>query len=276
MSWKALLAGAVSTLRAAGVDGAARDARLLLAHARGIAPDRMILEMEGAADPAVADRFQALVARRAAREPLSHLTGRRAFWGRDFTVGPEVLDPRPETETLIAAALARPFHRVLDLGTGSGAILVTLLADRPEATGLGVDLSPDALAIASRNANGLGVADRAAFALSDWYAGVTGTFDLIVSNPPYITACEMADLSPEVRNWEPHLALTPGGDGLDAYRAIAPGLGRHLAPGGRVLLEIGPAQGRAVADLLRAAGMQKITILPDLDGRDRVVAGENP
>nr|WP_237684948.1 peptide chain release factor N(5)-glutamine methyltransferase [Szabonella alba] len=271
-----MLAGAVSTLRAAGVDGAARDARLLLAHARGIAPDRMILEMEGAADPAVADRFQALVARRAAREPLSHLTGRRAFWGRDFTVGPEVLDPRPETETLIAAALARPFHRVLDLGTGSGAILVTLLADRPEATGLGVDLSPDALAIASRNANGLGVADRAAFALSDWYAGVTGTFDLIVSNPPYITACEMADLSPEVRNWEPHLALTPGGDGLDAYRAIAPGLGRHLAPGGRVLLEIGPAQGRAVADLLRAAGMQKITILPDLDGRDRVVAGENP
>ncbi len=276
MNWKALLAGAVTTLRDAGIEGAARDARLLLAHARGIAPDRLFLEMEGAADPAVADRFLALVARRAAREPLSHLTGRRMFWGRDFAVGPEVLDPRPETETLIAAALARPFQRVLDLGTGSGAILLTLLAESGAATGLGVDLSPAALAIAGQNAQALGVADRAAFALSDWYSGVSGQFDLIVSNPPYITEREMADLAPEVRNWEPHLALTPGGDGLDAYRAIAPGLSRHLTPGGRVLLEIGPSQGAAVSSLLKMAGLQRIAILPDLDGRDRVVAGEMP
>ncbi|MFN3823850.1 MAG: peptide chain release factor N(5)-glutamine methyltransferase [Pseudorhodobacter sp.] len=271
MSWTALLAGAVTALRAAGVEGAARDARLLLAHARGIAPDRMILEMDGVADPAVAERFRALVDRRAARAPLSHLTGRRAFWGREFAVSPAVLDPRPETETLIAAALEEPFGRVLDLGTGSGAILVTLLAERPEARGLGVDLSPDALAVAAENAGRAGVEDRAEFCLSDWWSAVEGRFDLIVANPPYIAAAEMAGLSPEVRDWEPHLALTPGGDGLDAYRALIPALPDHMGAGARVLLEIGPTQGAAVGAMLAAAGLGSIAVRRDMDGRDRVV-----
>lgn len=268
----ALLPRAVAELRAGGVEEAARDARLLLAYAAGVAADRLTLHLQDPASEAVSARFAALVTRRAAREPLSHLTGRRLFWGRGFAVSPAVLDPRPETEVLVAAALAEPFARVLDLGTGSGAILISLLADRPAATGLGVDLSPAALAVARKNAEALGVAGRSTWAESDWFAGVEGRFDLIVSNPPYIAAEEMAGLSPEVRLHEPHLALTDGADGLSAYRAIAAGAGAHLAPGGRLMVEIGPTQGQAVAALFAAAGLRAISILPDFDGRDRAVA----
>jgi release factor glutamine methyltransferase len=263
-------------LRTAGVEGAARDARLLLAHARGIAPERLILEMESEGDATTVARFGDLIARRAMREPLSHLTGLRAFWGRDFHVSPAVLDPRPETETLIAAALQAPFRRVLDLGTGSGAILITLLAENPGATGLGVDLSPEALGVAQSNADRLGVAQRASLQQSDWFCAVEGQFDLIVSNPPYIAAAEMPDLAPEVHNWEPHLALTPGGDGLDAYRALIPGLPAHMSSGARVLLEIGPTQGPEVLDLLGRAGLAETGILRDLDGRDRVACARLP
>ena len=276
MNWRSLLVEAAAELRAAGVEGAARDARLLLAHARGIAADRLILEMEGEGDAATVALFRGLVSRRARREPLSHLTGNRAFWGRDFAVGPAVLDPRPETETLISAALEVPFQRVLDLGTGSGSILITLLAECPEATGLGVDRSGDALSVAQSNARRLGVADRAALCLSDWFSAVEGRFDLIVANPPYIAAPEMADLAPEVRDWEPHLALTPGGDGLDAYRALIPALPAHMLPGARVLLEIGPTQGAAVLAMLAGAGLAETGILQDMDGRDRVARAHLP
>jgi len=276
LTWRTLLAEAVTKLRTAGVEGAARDARLLLAHARGIAPERLILEMESEGDATTVARFGDLIARRAMREPLSHLTGLRAFWGRDFHVSPAVLDPRPETETLIAAALQAPFRRVLDLGTGSGAILITLLAENPGATGLGVDLSPEALGVAQSNADRLGVAQRASLQQSDWFCAVEGQFDLIVSNPPYIAAAEMPDLAPEVHNWEPHLALTPGGDGLDAYRALIPGLPAHMSSGARVLLEIGPTQGPEVLDLLGRAGLAETGILRDLDGRDRVACARLP
>jgi release factor glutamine methyltransferase len=201
---------------------------------------------------------------------MAQITGERLFWGRSFRVTGATLDPRPETEVLVAAALAEPFARVLDLGTGTGCILLSLLADRPGTAGLGVDVSPAALAVAVENAARLGVV--AEFRLSDWFAGVAGRFDLIVSNPPYIAAAEMAGLAPEVRDWEPHLALTPGGDGLDAYRAIAGGVAAHLEPGGRLLLEIGPTQAAEVAALLAAAGLAGIEVLADLDGRDRVVA----
>nr|WP_205518609.1 peptide chain release factor N(5)-glutamine methyltransferase [Pseudotabrizicola algicola] len=265
------LVDAVRSLRAAEVPDAPGDARRLLAHAAGIAPERLMLHLPEEAEAGVLARFAALVRRRAAREPVSHLVGGRLFWGRWFAVTPDVLDPRPETEGLVAEALRGGFARVLDLGTGSGAILLTLLAERVEAQGVGVDLSAPALAVAARNAAALGVAARADLRAGSWFAPVEGTFDLIVSNPPYIAADEMAGLSPEVRLHEPHLALTPGGDGLDAYRAIAAGVAAHLAPGGRVLLEIGPTQGAAVAGLLAAAGMQA-RVLPDLDGRDRVVA----
>lgn len=272
MSWAPALREAVARLVAAGVPDAPRDARLLLAHALGIAPDRLTLHLSEPVAPSAATRFAELVAARANRAPLSHLTGQRLFWGRSFRVTPAVLDPRPETETLVALALAEPFARVLDLGTGSGCILLSLLADRPAATGLGVDLSADALAVAQGNAARVGVQDRAAFAVSDWCAAVTGRFDLIVSNPPYIAAAEMPHLSPEVLGHEPHLALTDGADGLTAYRAIAAQAPAHLAPGGRLMVEIGPTQGPAVATLLVGAGLKDACIHPDMDGRDRVVA----
>ncbi|GHF71550.1 peptide chain release factor N(5)-glutamine methyltransferase [Seohaeicola zhoushanensis] len=270
------LAAAAARLRAAGVADPARDARILLAHAASIDPSRVTLIAPEQVEPEVADRFERLISLRAVRVPVSHLIGERAFYGRNFKVSRDVLDPRPETETLIEAALAAPFGRVLDLGTGSGCILVTLLAERPQATGLGVDLSPLACRQAALNAGALGVAERAAFRESDWFAAVDGTFDLIVSNPPYIALAEMPGLSDEVRRHEPELALTDGGDGLGAYRAIAPGLLDHLAPGGRMLVEIGPTQGAAVAQILAGAGLVDVSVLPDLDGRDRVVSGNAP
>lgn len=268
------LAQAIQRLDAAGIADAPRDARLLLAHALGIAPDRLTLVLR---DPAGVEQaaFGEAIARRAAREPISHITGRRLFWGRAFHVTADVLDPRPETETLIAEALGAPFTRLLDLGTGSGAILLTLLAERPAARGLGCDLSPAALAVAEGNAATLGLSGRAEFRQGDWFGPVEGRFDLIVSNPPYIAEAEMAGLAPEVLR-EPRMALTPGGDGLDAYRAIARGAGSHLTPGGRLMVEIGPTQGAAVAGLMAAAGLQGIALHPDFDGRDRVVSAHWP
>ncbi|MCC0079983.1 MAG: peptide chain release factor N(5)-glutamine methyltransferase [Rhodobacter sp.] len=274
MTADAALRAAITRLAAAGVPDPARDARLLLAHALGIGADRLVLALRDPLPAAAEARFAAALSQREGRRPVSQITGRRAFWGRDFQVSAAVLDPRPETETLVAEALSRPFHRVLDLGTGSGAILLTLLAERPVARGLATDLSPEALAVARANAEALGVT-RATFALSDWFGQVEGRFDLIVSNPPYIAEAEMADLSPEVLH-EPRMALTPGGDGLDAYRAIAAGALRHLEPGGRLLVEIGWTQAAMVRALLADAGLGSLRTLRDLDGRDRVIAATAP
>jgi release factor glutamine methyltransferase len=202
--------------------------------------------------------------------------GARAFWGREFRVTRDVLDPRPETETLVALALAEPFARVLDLGTGSGCILVTLLAERPGAQGVGTDISPQALLIAGENAARHGVEGRVVLTPSDWFADIGGRYDLIVSNPPYIAEGEMAGLAPEVRDFEPRGALTDEGDGLGAYRVLAAGAPGHLAPGGRLLVEIGPTQGAAVSRLFAEAGLERVAVHPDLDGRDRVVAARRP
>ncbi|MEI4470163.1 peptide chain release factor N(5)-glutamine methyltransferase [Frigidibacter sp. MR17.24] len=265
---------AIPGLSAAGIDDPMRDARRLMAHALGVAADRLSLHMAEPLAPVAAAAFAAAIEERLRRRPVAQITGERLFWGRSFRVTRDTLDPRPETEELVAEALAQPFGRVLDLGTGTGCILLTLLAERPEASGVGLDLSPGALAVAGENAGRLGLQARARLLQSDWYdaAGGTGPFDLIVSNPPYIAQDEMADLSPEVRDWEPAMALTPGGDGLDAYREIARGAAAHLAPGGRLIVEIGPTQGRAVSGLFRRAGLDVTRIRPDLDGRDRVVA----
>lgn len=270
------LRAAIPRLREAGVEDAARDARLLLAHAMGLAPDRLTLHLADLLTEAQRMAYDAAIAARSARQPVAQITGQRLFWGRSFRVTPDTLDPRPETEALVAEALSRPFVKMADLGTGTGCILISCLLGMPMATGLGTDQSLAALEVAGGNARSHGLATRARFRQANWFQGVSDRFDLIVSNPPYIAAEEMADLSPEVREWEPHAALTPGGDGLDAYRAIAAGAGARLLAGGRLLLEIGPTQGRAVAALLAAQGFEAIRILPDLDGRDRVVAAVAP
>lgn len=271
----AALARAARQLAEAGVPEAARDARRLLAHAARVDASRVTLIAPDPLSPEIAARFAGLIAARAERVPVAHLTGTRQFYGRQFTVTPDVLDPRPETEVLIEAALAEPFARVLDLGTGSGCILLTLLAERDGALGLGVDLSAAACLVAAANADALGLAARADIRASDWFTDVDGRFDLIVSNPPYIAADEMAGLSPEVQR-EPVLALTDGGDGLSAYAAILAGAPPYLAPGGRVLLEIGPTQASAVVALAEAQGFAKTVVLTDFDGRDRVVGATLP
>lgn len=268
------------TLEAAGVDLPVFDARLLLEAATGVArldiltdPHRAISDEAGAA-------LDALVARRAKREPIAYILGKKAFYALDFAVGPAVLTPRPDTEMVVEAALAAlpegQAADVLDLGVGSGAILLSVLASRPEAKGLGVDASPDALVFAESNAAALGLSDRATFVHGDWGDGVEGPFDLIVSNPPYIRSDDIAGLEPEVSVHEPHLALDGGGDGLDAYRRLWPDVARLLKPGGRFCVEIGAGQGPEVSALAKAAGLEVDAIKPDLAGIGRVVLGCRP
>ena len=267
---------AIPRLTGAGIDNAPRDARLLLAYAMGIAPDRLTLHLpDTLSDPAQA-AFGAAITARSNHQPVSQITGARQFWGRSFKVTEDTLDPRPETEILVAEALSRPFLKLLDLGTGTGCILLSCLADMPMASGVGSDLSAKALEVAQQNAAALKLTHRARFIQSDWCAQIQGRFDLITSNPPYIAADEMPNLSPDVLQWEPHAALTPGGDGLDAYRKIAAQAPVRLLAQGRLLLEIGPTQSAAVTALLHAQGLINIRTLADLDGRDRVICAEKP
>ncbi|QDY68703.1 peptide chain release factor N(5)-glutamine methyltransferase [Qingshengfaniella alkalisoli] len=274
MTGNQLLVAAIQRLKAAGIPDPSRDARVLLAHALKQPRERLVLFLAEPMTDEQADRFHGYIEARLGRRPVSHILGYREFFGHRFEVGPQVLDPRPETEILVEAALERPFGNVLDLGLGSGCILLTLLNERTSTSGVGVDVSNEALSIARRNADALGVGHRADLRQSDWWQNVEGRFDLIVSNPPYISDSEMADLEPELVQWEPREALTPGGDGLDAYRKIIGGAAAHAMPGARLLLEIGASQGQAVSALARAAGLENLRIIPDLDGRDRVVYAE--
>lgn len=272
-----LIARGAGRLAAAGVPEAARDARLICRWAAGLDGPALAAALAERAPPPEIARFEQGIAARAARAPVSQIVGVREFWGRPFRVTRDVLDPRPETETLVAAALAGPVPaRILDLGTCSGCLLLTLLAEWPGATGLGVDISAAALAVARENARALGLAGRAAFRLGDWCEGVTGGFGLVVANPPYIAEAELTALAPEVRLHEPAAALSGGPDGLDAYRRIAAGVGPLIAPGGLLLLEIGPSQAGAVRRIFADAGLGVGAVLPDLDGRDRVVAVSHP
>jgi release factor glutamine methyltransferase len=245
------------------------DAELLMAHALRITRDALLL---GRLEDAVPEGFAALVERRLQHEPVAYITGTRAFWTIDLRVGPGVLVPRPDSETLIDAAIAHFGDRapatILDLGTGPGTLLLAALDHWPEATGLGVDKSETALGYARANAERLGMAARARFAPGDWAAGLEGRFDLILVNPPYIATDEA--LPPEVRDHEPPEALFAGGDGLDDYRRIVPALGRLLAPGGAAVLEIGWTQAPAVSALL-AAHRFAVAIKTDLGGRPRAI-----
>ncbi len=270
------MAAAAARLRAAGVPDPARDARVLLAHAASVDAARVTLIAPEEIAPEIAERFDNLVALRAVRVPVSQLVGVRAFYGRDFAISRDVLDPRPETETLIERALAQPFERVLDLGTGSGCILVTLLAESPDATGVGIDLSEAACLQASANAVRYGVADRAEVRQSDWFETVEGRFDLIVANPPYLAASEMHSVAPELRDHEPRMALTDEGDGLSVYRVIAREAQGYLTATGRVLAEIGWQQGAAVQKIFTQAGWGGVSLCHDLGGKPRVVCAEWP
>ena len=219
------------------------------------------------------------LARRERREPVSHILGRKGFWKIMLNVTPDVLTPRPDTETVVEYVLRdfpeRAPWQVLDLGVGSGAILLAILAERPAAKGLGVDVSEEALAVARDNAAGLGLASRTALLRGDWTAGLADAqFDLVVSNPPYIADPVIETLEPEVKDHEPRLALSGGADGLDAYRLLATEILRVLKPGGRFAVEIGFDQKDAVEALFKDAGAIFVTTIKDLGDRDRVVAGE--
>ena len=267
-----VIARALPRLICAGVPEPERDARRLYRWAAEIDGATLSASLAEPSSPREIARFEHAVVAREERVPVSQIIGEREFWGRAFRVTPEVLDPRPETETLIETALAgRAASRILDLGVGSGCILVTLLAEWLEATGIGVDLSTAALEIARENAERHGVAPRAEFRHSDWFGNVQGRFDLIVANPPYIAEPEMASLAPEIRLHEPRLALCAGADGLDAYRAIARSAAEFLSPGGKMLLEIGSTQSEAVREVIDATGYGSAVPIRDLDGRIRVL-----
>lgn len=277
------LAHATDRLAAAGVDGPRREAMLLMELATGRSRTRQLADQAAALTDEQAARLDELLERRSRREPFAYLAGAKEFYGRSFAVGQGVLVPRPETETLVDTALAawpdRPGQlRLLDLGVGSGCLLLTLLAEFPHATGIGVDTSEAALAWAWRNAAALGVDDRVLLVQGSWGQQVGGTFDLIVSNPPYIDQAELAGLEPELA-FEPEQALSPGADGLQAYRAMTPDLLRLLKPDGLVLLEIGQGQDSRLTDWFRRHGLE-VTVRPDLGGvgrclvlRRRTVAG---
>jgi len=277
VSLREALKAATAALLAAGIDGPGRDARILLAHAAGVAQDRLTLHLTDEMNDAALARLAGYLARRIAREPVAKIIGTRAFWGRDFKVTKDVLDPRPETETLIVEALeGLTPERFLDLGTGSGILAISLLLEWPRATALATDISTPALAMAAENAARYGVQDRLTLRHSDWFERVEARFDLIVSNPPYIAADEMAGLSDEVRLHDPHLALTDQADGLVAYRAILAGAGGHLKANGQLLVEIGWQQAAAVKGLFQGAGFRDVRVLADLEGRDRGIVGMLP
>lgn len=265
-------------LKTSGVETPVIDARLLVEAAAGATRADLLSDPHRPLTPQQVETLEAYVARRRRREPIAHILGRKGFWNLMLKVGPEVLTPRPDTETVVAAALeAVAPHapaRILDLGVGSGAILLAVLNERPAAKGLGVDLSEEALAVARDNAASLGLAGRAALLRGDWTAGLEDAgFDLVLANPPYIPSNVIETLEPEVRQYEPRAALDGGPDGLDAYRALAPEILRVLTPGGRFVVEIGHDQGAAVLALFAAAGAADLSVSQDLGGRDRIVAG---
>jgi release factor glutamine methyltransferase len=274
-------------LREAGIDTPELDARLLLCHVAGLTHEAYMARARDELGADAALRLEALIARRLEREPVSRIVGLREFYGRAFLVDRHTLDPRPETETLIEAALDlverhglrnQPL-KLLDLGIGTGCILITLLAELPEARGLGTEISGAALKLAAANAERLGVADRASFVSCDWLDRIEGKFDLILSNPPYIPSAEIAGLSEEVARHDPLLALDGGPDGLEAYRRIGARAGQVLAQSGRILVEIGSEQAEAVAKILSEAGLRleaEGAVRHDLAGRPRMVIAEAP
>ncbi|MBP2291829.1 peptide chain release factor N(5)-glutamine methyltransferase [Azospirillum rugosum] len=273
---KQLRRAAEARLREAGVDTPDLDTRLLIEHALTLTREDFFLRADTPIPDADAARVMALVERRAAHEPVGRILGHREFWTIDLALNPDTLEPRPDTETVVETVLkavpdpAAPL-RLLDLGTGTGCILLALLAELPQSSGVGVDLSPNAVAAAADNAARNGLAGRARFQAGNWGEGLAERFDVVVSNPPYIPSADIATLAPEVREHDPRRALDGGADGLDAYRAIAAQLPGLLEPGGLAALEVGQGQAGDVAGLLQAAGLEVRGVFRDLGGVERCV-----
>jgi release factor glutamine methyltransferase len=270
-------------LAEAGIDTALLDARLLVAHALHASPETLVRDSARALSSGEISAIETLLARRVKREPMSQILGSRGFWRDEFLVTKDVLTPRPDSETMIEALLQlRPnreaMHQVLDLGTGSGCLLLSALREYPQSHGLGLDISAAALSVARANARALQLDTRARFEESDWCAALTENFcaDIVLSNPPYIPAREISSLAPEVKNYDPSLALDGGEDGLECYRKIFSQLSLYLSPHALILLEVGAGQANEVAEIGRTNGMKLIQMFPDLAGQMRVVAFELP
>jgi release factor glutamine methyltransferase len=268
---------AASRLRRAGIETARLDARLLLAEALECQVEAIVAWPELVLSPRECNAVEALVSRRERREPLAQILGRREFWSLPFTTSPSTLTPRPDSETVIEAALAlipdrARALRILDLGTGTGCLLLALLSEYAQATGVGTDISIDCVQVAAANAAALSLSGRARFVVANWDDGLTGEFDLIVSNPPYIPEGEIESLEPEVRTYGPRLALTGGADGLAAYRALMPRLSSRLTRSGVAVFEVGVNQAESVESLAREAGLEPLRRFRDLGGVDRCVA----
>jgi len=264
------------TLAEAGFETAALDARLLLLSALGIGPADLVTRSDASLTPQEANRLAAFTRRRLAHEPVARIIGGREFWGLDFTLSPETLVPRPDTETVVETVLDLVPDRqapltLADFGTGSGCLLVALLHELPKATGLGIDLSLGALRTARRNAFANGVGERSHFAVSRWADAVVGPFDLIVSNPPYIASDVIPTLTPEVREHDPRLALDGGPDGLDAYRILLKESVRLLAPGGLLALEIGYDQADSLKRLAEDGPLEILRLAHDLGNNPRCI-----
>lgn len=267
---------AAAQLSSAGLETARLDARLLLGYATGTTQEALLGYPERVVDGDALARYRTYIERRAQHEPLAYVTGEKEFWGMTLAVTAHTLIPRPDSETLVDAVLnALPGRdapwRILDLGTGSGCLLLALLKELPNACGVGVDINPEAAAQAARNAQALGMASRSHWHVGRWAEGVSGPFDIVVSNPPYIPAAEIATLVPEVAEYEPRLALDGGVDGLDCYWQIAVGLDGLLTPGGIAAFEIGVGQGAAVREIGIHAGLRFVTSAHDLAGIERCV-----
>lgn len=263
----------------AGIEGPLGDARLLAVHALSIDRTKLHSDRDRRLSMAEWEGLERLGGRRAAGEPVSRIVGEREFWSLSFALSPATLDPRPDSETVIQAALDRMPDRdrplaILDLGTGSGCLLVALLTEYRHAWGVGVDASPDAAAMARYNANRLGVGDRACFLAADWGRALGRGFDLVVSNPPYVADREFDGLDPDVAQFDPRSALSGGADGLDAYRVLVPALPGLLNPDGWVVLEVGHGQSSAVLSLLADAGLGGLGSHDDLAGVHRCVCGK--